>query len=123
MCQNECLEVSTKVESQFNAALDQIALPVDQDKELDFKMQAIEEAAKKEFNKRCNLNEKREEYLDKLKARIEARKETKRQENKNIKAEIELKRMAESVEKQKNNIKGLQQENLEKNKELKAQTG
>jgi hypothetical protein len=44
----------------------------------------------KNFNVRCERNEMKDTVLERLQTRINERKESKRQENKNVKSEIEL---------------------------------
>jgi hypothetical protein len=72
-----------EVESQFVKDLDLIKLPVNQDQELEDKMNKLEDAATEMFNKRCDRIEKDtlKTYLEKLKTRIGERKESKLMEN------------------------------------------
>lgn len=124
MCKNECIEALNEALSQFVMNLDKIQLPVDQDQELEDKIKKLEKAAKEKFNERCNCDqtEMRKTFLEELKIRIAETKERKVQENRNIRSEIALREMTESIEEQKRFIESLHQENLLKEKELKLQT-
>ena len=67
-------------------------------------MEKFEKVTTDKFNARCNLIEMdiRGSYLEKLETFIVRFKESKRQENKNIKSENELKKLTITMEDQKN---------------------
>lgn len=67
-------------------------------------MEKFEKVATDKFNARCNLIEMdiRGDYLEKLETFIVRFKESKRQENKNIKSENELRKLTITMDEQKN---------------------
>lgn len=88
------------------------------------KIKKLEKAAKEKFNECCSCDqtEMRETFLEELKTRIAETKERKVQENRNIRSEIALREMTESIEEQKSFIESLHLENMLKEEELKLQT-
>lgn len=103
MLQFECIEAFKEAEIQVINRFDSIQLPVKVDQELKEMMEKIEKTATEEFNKRCTLIEMdiRKVYLEKLETFIARFKESKRQENINIKSENELRKMTITMEEQK----------------------
>ena len=101
MCQNECLDALNESETQFTQGLDTIKLPVEHDKEFEEWMSKLEAVAIENYNVRCDKIEIKNDFLERLKTRIDDRKKNKRQENQNMRAEKALTEMADSIEKQK----------------------
>ena len=83
-------------------------------------MEKFEKVTTDKFNARCNLIEMdiRKDYLEKLETFIVRFKESKRQENINIKSENELRKLTIAMEDQKDLVDSLNQINLMKEEEL-----
>ena len=81
-------------------------------------MSKLEAVAIENYNVRCVKIEIKNDFLERLKTRIDDRKKNKRQENQNMRAEKALTEMTESLEQQKIHMAEIEEQNKLKDQQL-----